>query len=336
MFNRVINFISSFGVITLGVFLVLGKSIALQTPQIVQSFPESQDRPVLNGGDVNPAVFFPKTTPTIPLAISAVFSFPSTTAVAAMVTDDKTDTVLFDYHSDEPRALASISKLMSALVILDFPIDWSATTTVVQPDIDQDNHIFAGEKFTLNDVWNVALVGSSNSAINVLVRATGLSEADFVDRMNTKARDLGLTSAQFSEPTGLDARNVATAKDIDQLLKTALSKEKILKTLQIGEYYAKPLNKTKLRRVWSTNWLLTRWTPNNFDIKNMAGTTGYIELSGYNFAVRLSDAKQHALRIIVLGTPTNESRFTEAKNLAEWTSGHYLWPDDEGYDKLAE
>ncbi len=337
MFHRCVQFLSSFGIMALGVFLILGNSVHVRVAVPIHSFPVAKERSVSAvGGDVDPVVFFPKPIPTVPLPKNSAFSFPTTTAAAALVTDDKTGTVLFGEHEDEPRPLASITKLMSALVLLDSPPDWSATTTIIAADIDQDNHVAAGESFTFEDVWHIALIGSSNSAINVLVRNSGLTQAEFVARMNAKAEQLHLSSVRFVEPTGLDARNVATAKDIDELLKVALSQEKIASTLRIGEFYAQPLDKTKLRRVWSTNWLLTRWIPNNFDRETMAGKTGYITLSGYNFAVRLSDTHHHALRIVVLGAPTNESRFTEAKNLAQWTTEHYLWPDDPGYAQLVD
>jgi len=250
--------------------------------------------------------------------------------------DDKTNTVLFKKNIEEIRPLASITKLMSALVLADLPIDWATTTVISEDDSDgSSHHLNVGEKFTLEDLWHVALIGSSNSAINTLVRSSGLSTAEFVARMNKKAADIDF-SFHFVEPTGLNSGNVASALGVARLLKEALKVEKIYRTLQIGEYYAQPLGDPKSRRVWSTDWLLTNWIPSTFTPEEIVGKTGYIAESGYNFTVRLTDGHSHAVRAVILGSGTNESRFSEARDLAEWAFGHYLWPDQEGYDKLVE
>jgi D-alanyl-D-alanine carboxypeptidase len=134
----------------------------------------------------------------------------------------------------------------------------------------------------------------------------------------------------------LEAENVGSAKDVATLLEEALKNEKIAKTMNISEYYIKPLNKSKPRRVWSTNWLLTKWVPSDFDSKNICGKTGYIGDSRYNFAVRVSDKADNPIIVVVMGSVSNESRFSEARDLADWTFEKYLWPNEEGYDGLTE
>ena len=154
--------------------------------------------------------------------------------------------------------------------------------------------------------------------------------------MNEKAKELHLSSARFAEPTGLSGKNMANALDTAKLLIDALKFDKIYTTVQTGEYYAHPLNGKKARRIWTTNWLLTNWIPNNFKVENIAGKTGYIDDSGYNFAVSLTNEKKHSIAVVVFGASTNEGRFSEARDLAEWSFGHYLWPDDSGYENLTE
>lgn len=337
MSQKITDFLSSFGMMLAGVILLFAGSVTLTCGSFNAArlqFPCAGPRAVSGGDAVN--IDLPPARPTVPLpADKVVFSQPLT-AASALVVDDETDTVLFAKNLEAVRSLASITKLMSALVILDFPLDWTTTTIVTEADLDNSSHhINAGEKYTLEDLWNVALVGSSNSAINVLVRATGFTAEEFVGRMNHKAAQLGLTSARFADPTGLDNRNMSKIEDTARLLKTALEQDKIFKTLQIQEYYAQPLGK-KLRRIWSTDWLLTHWIPNNFKSVQIAGKTGYIVDSDYNFAVRLTDDTGHSVRVVVLGASSNETRFTEARDLAQWVFSHYLWPDEDGYDKLAD
>ncbi len=336
MSEKLFNFLSSFGIMLIGVVLLFVGSVSFEikkNPQFL-AFPQSQARALSVGGDIE-AANLPKAKPTIPLPINNSTYASTITAAVVLILDDKTDTILFEKNSDQVRALASVSKLMSALVLSDLPMHWSSTTEIIVDDIDSSSHhINAGEKYQLSDLWNIALVGSSNSAVNALVRASGLSKEEFVAKMNEKSQRLGLRSMKFADPTGLDNRNMAKAEDIAKLLKLALEKENILKSLQIAEYYAKPIGKS-MRRVWSTNWLLNHWVPSEYKAAQIAGKTGYISDSDYNFAVRLIDKNNRAIRTIILGSESNESRFTEARDISNWIFSHYLWPHEEGYEKLA-
>lgn len=290
---------------------------------------------VMAGGDVY-LENLPASKPAVPLAKDKVVFSGSSTAAEAIVVDTKTKTVLFSKNTGEVRSLASITKLMTAMVLMDLPVDWASTTVIMDDDVAGDHHVNVGEKFTLEDLWHVALIGSSNASINALVRNSGISKEAFVGLMNAKAKDLRLASARFSEPTGLSGKNMANALDTAKLLIDALKFDKIFTTVQTGEYYVQPLNGNKLRRVWTTNWLLTNWIPNNFKVENIAGKTGYIDDSGYNFVVSLSNEKKHGITVVIFGAATNEARFSEARDLAEWTFDHYLWPDEVGYENLTE
>ncbi len=328
----------SFGTVLAGIILLLAGSVSFvpakpAPPQV--KFPLSLDRAAA-GGDVT-IESLPLSRPTVPLQKDNSVYLNNLTAAAAVVVDDQSDTILFSKNIPTVRPLASITKLMSALVLLDLPMDWTTTTVIAAADWDgSTHHINVGEEFTLQDLWQVALIGSSNSAVKALVRVSGLTTEEFVRRMNSKVVALNFPSLRFVEPTGLESANAANVLDTVKLLKEALRQEKIFSTLRIGEYYAKPLLADKTRRVWSTNWLLTNWIPNNFIPEHIVGKTGYTSDSGYNFTVRLTDATNHSLRIAILGALTNESRFSEARDLADWVFGHYLWPDQEGYDKLVE
>lgn len=343
MSEKIINFLSSFGLMIVGVLILFAGTLSFTSvrrpgeaavrlssaeSRVVTSTAASNHASV--GGDI--PVVFPVSRPSVPLLKEAVEFGSPLTAAAAVVVDEDTNTVLYQKNISAVRPLASITKLMSALVLSDLPIHWASTTIVEDGDLDASSHqVSVGESYTLEDLWQVALISSSNSAINALVRATSLPPEQFVHKMNDKARVLGLASLDFVEPTGLDDQNVGNALDIARLLKAALKVDRIYHTLQTGEYYAAPLNKSVKHRVWTTNWLLTNWIPNRFDKDLLVGKTGYIATSGYNFSVRITGAHDHTIRVVVLGTVSNEARFSEAKMLAEWTFDHYVWPDDAGY-----
>ena len=334
--GKLVNFLSSFGMMLAGVFLLFFSSIYFASGSDVSflQFPASGKR-VSVGGDIS-LDNFPVSRPAVPLAKNKNSFSAAITAASAIVVDAKTKTILFSKNSGEVRPLASITKLMTAMVLLDLPINWASTTVISEADISGDHHVKTGEKFSLEDLWNVGLIGSSNTAINALVRSAGLTAEKFVDLMNEKAKELRLFSARFSEPTGLSGKNMANALDTAKLLIDALRFDKIYTTVQTGEYYARPLNGNKPRRIWTTNWLLTNWVPNHFKMENIAGKTGYIDDSGYNFVVSLSNEKKRAITVVIFGAASNEARFSEARDLAEWTFANFLWPDDVGYENLAE
>ena len=336
MLSKFTDFLSSIGMMLAGVFLLFFSSVYFGVDHNISfaQFPSSGKRQAV-GGDIQ-IENLPISRPSVPLKTSenAAFTAPLT-AVSAIVMDTKTKTILFNKNASEVRSLASITKLATAMVLLDLPIKWEASTVIIDSDIEGDHHVEVGEKFTLEDLWHVALIGSSNSAINALVRNSGMSREEFINLMNQKVKDLRLSSIRFAEPTGLSEKNKATAIDTAKLLIDALKFDKIFTTVQIPEYYAHPFG-GKARRIWTTNWLLTDWVPNTFKVENIAGKTGYIEDSGYNFAVSLTNDKKHTITVVVLGTASNEARFSEARDLASWTFANYVWPDDEGYDQLVE
>lgn len=336
MSKKIFDFFSSFGIMLLGVVLLFVGSVSYpQVSQKVSFLPKSKPRIMVVGGDEQLPVL-PVSHPNVPLKKDKTVCDVQLTAVAAILMDDKTDTVLFEKNADTVRPLASISKLMSVLVLLDLNPDWKKIVEITPDVYDNYSHfINVGEKFAMSDLWNIALVGSSNSAINAMVNGSGIKKEDFVAKMNEKAQDLRLRSLHFVEPTGIDEKNVGTARDIARLLKYALSNDKIYNTLQISEYYAQPLDQ-KPRRIWTTDWLLNKWVPNKFGDFTIAGKTGFIDGSKYNFAVRIENGSKRAIRTVVLGADTVEARFSEARDLATWAFEHYAWPGDDGYDKLAQ
>lgn len=322
----------------LGVGLLLAGSVKFTTGPLrpIRAFPLSGPRLSAVGGD-EATRLFPVSHPAVPLPKDEGDFTGSLTATSALVVDDATGAVLFAKNTDRVWPLASITKLMSALILAELPLSWASTTIITEADADgSSHHLEAGEEYALDDLWHIALVGSSNSALSSLVRASGLATAEVVAKMNAKARGLHLDSLRFTEPTGLSATNVGAAFDVARLLKAALKNDRVYRALSTSEYYALPRNKKERRRVWTTNWLLTNWVPNAFDKDALAGKTGFIVDSAYNFAVRLKNDSDHALRVVVLGATSSETRFSEARDLAEWSYAHFVWPDQPGYNTLVK
>lgn len=273
------------------------------------------------GGDVTLAApVVVAEPPALPMIQSVPTPLPSFTAESVIVKDVASGAVLFRKNEYARRPIASVTKLMSALVLLDQPLAWDKKIAAGSNALG-DKQLMPGTLYTVEELWQAALVGSSNQAIVSLVAGEYPDPAVFRARMNEKARDLGMLDAVFVEPSGLDAGNVASASDVAILLDEALKHDEIADTVNMTSYTL-TAHKRK-EKVWNTNWLLLRWTPHTFTALH-GGKTGYIPQSGYNFATQV-EKDGYALTVVVLGADSNEARFAEARDIAEWVYENYEW-----------
>lgn len=239
-----------------------------------------------------------------------------------VVRDSGTGQMLYGKAAYDPWPMASVTKLLSALVLLDGPINF-ASSTISAVDGEPDNDVAASASYKIKDLWNAALISSSNRAVLSLVDSTGLSREEFVTRMNDKARQLGMTGTKVFEPTGLDARNRSTAADIAVLLAEALRKPEILQAVRLTNYDLAAVNGLYRKQIKTTDWLLSGAVA-NFGLELVGGKTGYIPESGYNFAAETVSSTHHVV-VVVLGANSIDARFTEARRAAEWAYQNVTW-----------
>lgn len=247
-------------------------------------------------------------------------------AASILVKDVESGVILFEKNAYEVRPIASLTKLMSALVLLERDVDWTLTTQVVEDELI-DTHMYAGDTYTYDELWSSALVGSSNKAIMTLSDAIGWNREAFVTRMNQRAAELGMGSTVFTEPTGLDAANQSSASDLAMLLDASLAQQKIVEGL-LGEdvtLYSK--EREKEHHMWNTNWLLLGWIPSQFE-RIVGGKTGYIPAAGYNYMMQVEAAPGKMISVVVLGATSHEARFTEARDAVNAVVEAYQWPED--------
>ena len=245
------------------------------------------------------------------------------TAPEILVRDQKSGAILYESHAYDRRPMASITKLMSAIIILERRPEWTVTTTVASDDVE-DTHMYAGDTYSLSDLWHAALIGSSNKAVLSLVDALGWTREQFVARMNEKARELAMTSTLFADPTGLDENNMANAIDIATLLGEALKHQDIRSAVSSAGFDLFSKERKAPHHMWNTDWLLLGWIPHRFSVAG--GKTGYIPSAGYNFAVQISKTPSSTVDVVVLGATSNESRFIDARDIANWVFANYEWP----------
>ncbi len=275
-------------------------------------------RPYIIGGDIASSIHVPqKRDMFIP------FEMRDISADIVLVKDSVTGEVLFGKNEYTPHSLASITKLMSALVLEESISDWN-TEASAPDDTVYDSHIFAYDKTSLEEWFQVALIGSSNRAILTLVDASGKTREAFVARMNEKAIELGMSDTYFTEPTGIDAGNLSTASDAALLLAEALRHEHIAGILGIHGVDHRSSVTGKTTTIRNTNWLLTQWVRNEF-AEPVVGKTGYIIESEYNFAGKFSKSPERQIITVILGSENETTRFTDAMTLADWAFTNYEW-----------
>ncbi len=270
----------------------------------------------------------PPPPPPVPHLIGVLPNPEKFTAQAILVKDVNTGEVLYKKNEYEKRPLASISKLLSALVVLESNPNWNSTTTVKGDEDIADSHVVSGAVYTISDLWEAALVASSNESMLALADSTGMTREAFVARMNAKALELGMKDSSFVEPTGLSEQNISTASDIIILLDEALRQPKIKETVILKEINISPVGVKKQQHFWSTNWLLLGWVPNK--IKDFrGGKTGYITAAGYNFTMQLARDDEKVIDVVVLGATAHELRFSEARDISYDVFSAFAWPSDQ-------
>ncbi len=249
------------------------------------------------------------------------------TADKFFVVDVESGKVLLENNSNIRQPIASITKLMTAMVILDLRPDWKKVVTMLPVDetVGARPHLYRGEEIKFVDLWKAALISSDNNAIMAMVRSLGFTRAEFVELMNAKARELNLYNTIFADPTGLDIGNLSTAHDVAKLVHNALKYNEIRESVVSGKDEIEILNK-KNRTIYNTDILIDSFLNNKqYGYELIGGKTGFLPEAGYCLAVQVMNMNNQVM-IVVLNSQTIETRFQDTKILADWVFTNYQWP----------
>lgn len=251
------------------------------------------------------------------------------TAKSVLAVDTQTNKILYQKNSDEVRSIASITKLMTALVFIDHNPGWEKTIKIIDSDKRPGGitHLIIGEEFTVQDIFYATLVASANEAAVALARSTGLSYDEFISEMNKKADELDMINTTFVDMTGLSPNNQSTVADIAILAQNAFSYQNIVRAASTEEHYLLILNKNIRRKIVSTNKVLGQrfgFESDSYVVE--AGKTGYLEKAGYCLASQVRNQKGQKILIVVLGSDSINDRFADTKSLAYWIFNNYNWP----------
>jgi len=283
----------------------------------------------------HPEVFYAQIVPKKPEILRIArnnevesLSLEAKSAISLLIDKKGRENVLFEKESDTQLPIASLTKLMTALVVLE-NYDLSKEITVSQKAVSQPEEfgkLQAGEVLTAEYLLYPLLMESSNDAAFSLANDyPAMSERRFVGLMNDVVKEIGLQNTVFFNSAGLDPdqsdteMNLSTAYDLALLAKKTLEKPLIWQILSTPKYqvYGPELINTNELLEDSVSW----------HNEIIGGKTGYTDLAGGCMILVLKAPKNHNYLMInvILGANGASSRFEQMKKLVDWVDNAYVW-----------
>ncbi|MES9962146.1 MAG: D-alanyl-D-alanine endopeptidase [Candidatus Sedimenticola sp. 20ELBAFRAG] len=234
---------------------------------------------------------------------------------SALVMDSSGNTV-YAKDIDQPRPIASITKLMTAMVILDSGASLDEKVRITKQDRDLQkltgSRLKYGATLKRKELLMVALLASDNRAAAALARTYPGGRKAFIKAMNKKARALGMHQSRFTDPTGLDAGNLASARDLAKMIHSAMAYPLIRKATTTRKLEVYPYKGRGALRFGNTNRLLK-----NQNWKIRLSKTGYINESG-RCLVMMADIAEKPLMIVLLDSFGKLTPFGDSNRLRKW------------------
>jgi D-alanyl-D-alanine endopeptidase (penicillin-binding protein 7) len=239
---------------------------------------------------------------------------PKLKSSSVLVVDQSDSAILISRHADVAAPIASITKLMTALVVLDAkqPLDQPVTITEAETELPRGgvSRLSVGTVLSRGDLMHLALMSSENRAAHALGRTYPGGMAAMVKAMNTKAAALGMTNARFADPTGLSSDNVASPEDLSKLVVAAS------KNPRIREFSTDPSYTVRVRR--------HRVEFHNTDslVKNpgwniIVQKTGFINEAGKCLVMEAVIDGRNVV-IVLLDSAGRLTRVADAKRVKSW------------------
>ena len=250
-------------------------------------------------------------------------------AYAYVVIDRATGKVLTMKRENAPWSVASLTKLVTADVVLDYGVSKHVGQAVRNYDNVGGARLWVGDgqRFTVGDLFYATLVASANNAANALSRSIGISRARFLEEMNSRADELGLKNTQFVDPTGIEVENISTPLEMMTLARNIINEhDDIRKYTTTAKRYIDVLGTGESKKMTNTNWML--WKPQYDDVYVTAGKTGYLHESKWNLVVGLrpnAHDVDRELLVLIFGAESRADSFEDARTLSEWAWDVYQW-----------
>ena len=243
-------------------------------------------------------------------------------AKSALVVNATTDEVVMGKNADDVRPIASITKMMTAIVTLDSQLPLDEVITITTEDVKAtmlhgrpySGSLTVGTTLTRSELLHLALMNSQNRAAAALARSYPGGTHAFVQAMNAKALSIGMMNTHFVDSTGLMSANVSTARDLATMAKHAASYEVIqqMSTSKHLDANVRVRNQDRLAHFGTTNRLLktAHW---DIDIQK----TGYINAAG-RCLLMVTNVDNSPFIVVLLNTSSSYHRASDAIKIKSW------------------
>jgi len=270
----------------------------------------------------NQRVFFAPVIPVVPPVLSAgdqaglnmTLDPLELKSSVAFVLDQSTSKVLFEKNATVPLPIASITKLMTALVVVEAKQNMEEVLDVTNDDVDYEKNsssrLSVGSQLSRTNMLHIALMSSENRAASALGRNYPGGLPAFVVAMNAKARALGMTDTRYVEPTGLSSHNVASAQDLAKLVIAAYAYP-ILREFSTDQKYIVDTGRRSLQYA-NSNHLVA-----NPGWEIGLQKTGYISEAG-RCLVMLAKIDGRPIVMVFLDSKGKQARLADAGRIRKW------------------
>jgi D-alanyl-D-alanine endopeptidase (penicillin-binding protein 7) len=243
---------------------------------------------------------------------------PGIRSNVALVIDAVLGTPLYSKHQEQVSPIASITKLMTAMVLLDAGLDPEATITIDRADVDVLKHtrsrLPVGAGIARGELLRVALMSSDNRAAAALARTYPGGSAACIRAMNRKAIALGMTRTSFADPTGLSSLNVSNAEDLTRMV-LAASRYPAIREATTASMHALKLKDGRMLQFNNSNGLVRNpsWSIG-------LSKTGYINEAGRCLVMQAEIAARQVV-IVLLDSWGKYTRLGDANRIRHWLEG---------------
>ena len=237
-------------------------------------------------------------------------------SLKAIVVNQNTGEVIYEKKADAKASIASLTKLMTAMVVLDSGMDLNKKIILTKADIDRvkrtTSRLPIGAKLSRYELLKAALISSDNRAAFALSRSYPSGRKGFINAMNVKAIQLGMQNSQFRDPTGLDKRNISTANDLLKLVRAAYQYSLIRELTTTPSENIKMGKKSNSINFNNTNPLVRKggW---NIGLSK----TGFIRESGRCLVLQ-TVIDDEPIIIVLLNSYGKLTRFADVKRIRNW------------------
>lgn len=244
---------------------------------------------------------------------------PEVNARAALVMDANTGEILYKKNTTRVLPIASVTKVMTAMVVLDAGLDLQERFSLQQIDFagaggkNSSSTLRVGDTMSRSELLLFALMKSENPAAAALGRTYPGGKAAFVSAMNAKAQELGMYSSYFTEGTGLDPKNVSTAEDLARMSRAA-AKYDIISRFSTTSSHDFDLGYRMLKSN-NTNAIVRN---RSWDLQ--LSKTGFINEAG-RCVVMQANVNTRPTIVVLLGAKDGVSRTNDANRLFNWVAG---------------